>query len=79
MDVKTTVEQLVSKIKNDDGLMASFKSDPAAAVKRILGNEIAGKIDDSTLNEVVDCIKAKLNIDNIGDALGKLGGLFGKK
>ena len=31
------------------------------------------------LDKVVDAIKAKLTVDDIGDALGALGSLFGKK
>ena len=34
---------------------------------------------DDKIEAIVDGIKAKLAIDDIGDVLGKLGGLFGKK
>ena len=34
---------------------------------------------DEIIEKVVDGVKAKITADKVGDALGALGGLFGKK
>ena len=34
---------------------------------------------DELIEKVVDGVKAKITMDKVGDALGMLGGLFGKK
>ncbi len=79
MDIKAKIEELVEKIKSDKALQAKFTSDPIAAVESLLGVDLP----DDQIKKIVDGVKAKLRIDDIGDALegigGKLGGLFGKK
>ncbi len=75
MNIKEKIEELVEKIQNDKALQAKFKADPIAAVEQLLGVDLPN----DQIEAIVDGIKAKLAIDDIGDALGKLGGLFGKK
>ena len=78
MDIKAKIEELVNKIKSDDGLMQSFKSDPIKTVEKLIGIDLP----DDQIGKLVDGIKAKISLDDIGDKLGgiggKLGGLFGK-
>lgn len=75
MDIKEKIEELVEKIKNDEELQAKFKTDPISAVEQLLGVDLPN----DQIEKIVDGIKAKLAIDDLGGALGKLGGLFGKK
>lgn len=80
--VKDLIEEAVKKLKSDDKLLAEFKKDPVKVLEDIF------KIDlpDEQVKAVVDGIKAKLDVDDLKDALGNvgdklkgLGGLFGKK
>lgn len=79
MDIKAKIEELVNKIKSDDGLMSKFKADPIKTVEGLIGIDLP----DDQIGKIVDGIKAKISFDSIGDKLGdiggKLGGLFGKK
>ena len=75
MDIMEKVEELVKKIKNDKDLLAKFEKDPVSVLEKLLGVDLPN----DQLNQLVDGVKAKLAVDNIGDALGALGGLFGKK
>ena len=75
MDIKAKIEELVEKIQNDEALQKKFKTDPISAVESLLGIDLPN----DQIEKIVDGIKAKLAIDDIGDALGALGGLFGKK
>ena len=74
-EIKELIEKAIDKLKADDTLMASFQKDPIKVVEKLLGVDLP----DDKLETIVDGIKAKLQIDDIGDVLGKLGGLFGKK
>jgi len=78
MDIKAKIEELVNKIKSDDGLMSKFKADPIKTVEGLIGIDLP----DDQIGKLVDGIKAKISLDDIGDKLGgiggKLGGLFGK-
>ena len=74
-DVKAKVEEIVEKLKKDDELMALFKKDPVAALEKVTGLDLP----DDKIDAVVDAVKAKIGLDNIGDALKGLGGLLGKK
>ena len=75
MDLKKKIEELVRKITADKALQAEFTKDPVKAVEKLLGVDLP----DDQINQIVDSIKAKLAVDKAGDALGALGGLFGRK
>ncbi len=79
MDIKEKIEELVDKIKSDDNLLNKFKSEPVKVIEELIGIDLP----DDQIDKLIDGIKAKISIDDIGDKLGdigsKLGGLFGKK
>lgn len=72
MDIKGKIEELVKKIKSDEGLLKKFKSDPISTVEGLIGIDLPN----DQVAKIADGIKAKISLDSIG---GKLGGLFGKK
>ena len=78
MDIKAKIEELVEKDKSDKDFAAKFKADPIKAVEGVLGVDLP----DDKINDIIDGVKAKVNLDDLGDKLGgiadKLGGLFGK-
>lgn len=71
MDIKAKIDELVSKVKNDKDFAGKFKSDPVKAVEGVIGIDLP----DDQINKIVDGVKAKVSLDDIGD---KLGGLLGK-
>ena len=75
MDIKKKIEELVEKIQSDKELQAKFQKDPVAALESLLGVDLP----EDQIQQLIDGIKLKLTADNIGSALGALGGLFGKK
>ena len=75
MDIKAKIEEIVEKIKKDDELQELFRKDPVAALEKLTGLDLP----DDQIDAVIAGVKAKLSVDNIGDALKGLGGLFGKK
>jgi hypothetical protein len=75
MDIKAKIEELVAKIKGDEKLQRGFAKEPVKTVEGLLGV----KLPEDQIKPLIDGIKAKLNLDNVGDIAGKLGGLFGKK
>lgn len=75
MDIKEKIEELVEKIKSNDDLMDKFKKEPIKTIEELIGIDLP----DDKLEALVEGIKAKISMDKIGDALGGLKGLFGKK
>jgi len=75
MDIKAKIEELVEKIKKDDDLLEKFKKNPVSTVEKLIGIDLPN----DQIEKVVDAIKAKISLDDLGDKLGALGGLFGKK
>ena len=73
--LKDKVDEIVDKIKSDKDIAAKFQKDPISVVEQLLGVDLPNE----QLQQVVDAIKAKIDLDKIGDLLGGLGGLFGKK
>ena len=72
MDIKAKVDEVVNKVKSDDKFAEKFKSEPVKAVEEVIGVDLP----DDVVNNVVEGVKAKVNI---GGVVEKLGGLFGKK
>lgn len=72
--IKEKIEELVDKIKSDKNLLAKFQKEPVATVEDLLDIDLP----DDQIEKLVDGIKAKMDLDKIGDMLGGLKGLFGK-
>ncbi len=75
MDIKEKIEELVKKITSDKNLLKKFEKDPVKVIEELVGMDLP----DDMIEKLIDGIKAKINLDKVGDALGALGGLFGKK
>ena len=75
-NIKNYVEDLVKKISSNKELLAKFKSDPKAAIKSLITDELG----DDILEAVVAGVKAKLagGSDGDGGLLDKAGDLLGK-
>lgn len=74
-DIKAKIEELVEKIKSDKTLLTRFEKEPVKVIEELVGMDLP----DDQIEKLVDAIKAKINVEKLGDALGALGGLFGKK
>ena len=75
IDIKEKIEDLVEKIQKNPAMLKKFKTDPVKVVEELVGIDLP----DELIEKVVDGVKAKITMDKVGDALGALGGLFGKK
>ena len=75
MDIRKKIEQIVEKLQNDKTLRAKWEKNPTAVLEELLGVDLP----DEQINQLIDGIEAKLKLDKLGDALGGLGSLFGKK
>ena len=75
VDIKELIEKAVDLLAKDENLMENFKKEPIKVVEKLLNVDLP----DDKIEAIVKGIKAKLQIDDVADVLGKLGGLFGKK
>ena len=74
MDFKAKVEEIVKKLLSDKDLMAKFDRNPAAVLEELIGIDLP----DDQVNQLVEAIKAKIQLEKVGNALGGLGNLFKK-
>lgn len=74
VDIKELIEQAVELLTKNENLMENFKKDPIKTIEKLLNVDLP----DDMLEAVVKGVKAKIDLDKVGDVLGKLGGLFGK-
>ena len=92
MDIMNKLGEIVEKIKQDKDFAKKFKADPVKAVEGLLGVNLPNDQIDKLIKAVkaqVDLDKigdlldgdgdGKLELDDVAGALGKLGGMFGKK
>ena len=73
-ELKEKAEELIEKIKNDKNIAAKFQKDPITTVEELLEIDLPN----DQIMALADFIKAKINMDKLGNALGGLKGLFGK-
>ncbi len=73
-ELKEKAEELIEKIKKDKNIAAKFQKDPIATVEELLGVDLPN----DQIMAVAEFIKAKIDLDKLGNALGGLKGLFGK-
>lgn len=74
VDIKELIEQAVELLTKNENLMENFKKDPIKTIEKLLNVDLP----DDMLEAVVKGVKTKIDLDKVGDVLGKLGGLFGK-
>lgn len=67
-DIKKKIEQIVKKIKSDEGFASSFKKNPIKAVESVLGIDLP----DDKIKSIVDGVKAKLTSDKLTDKASSL-------
>jgi hypothetical protein len=72
MDIKAKIEELTKKITSDKDILAKFQKEPIKTVEGLIGVDLP----DDQIEKIAEGIKAKINLDKLG---GALGGLFGKK
>ena len=74
MEIREKIEAIVEKVKEDKAFAAKFQKDPIKAVEGVLGVDLP----DELIEKIVDGVKAKIKLEDLGDIAGKLGGLFKK-
>ena len=74
MDLKEKIEQAAKKLMADKTLMARFEKNPASVIEQLIGIDLP----DEQVNQVIEGIKARIKLDQVGDMLGGIGKLFGK-
>ena len=74
MDIKAKIEEIVKKLLSDKKLMEKFDRNPASVIEELIGIDLP----DDQVNQLVNGIKAKIKLDQVGDVLGGIGKLFSK-
>lgn len=78
MDIQKIINDAIAKLKADDNLLESFKTNPTKVLEKLVGVDLP----DDKIDAVVKGIMAKLNIDDLAEKaegiMGALGGLFNK-
>jgi hypothetical protein len=75
MELKEKIEKIAKKLLSDKNLMEKFEKNPAKVIEDLLEVDLPNDL----VNQIVEGVKAKISLEKVGDALGALGGLFGKK
>ena len=75
MDIRAKIDEIVNKVKGDPDIAAKFQKYPIKTVEGIIGVDLP----DDVIKQIVDGVKAKVNVDGLKEKLGGLDGLFGGK
>ena len=74
MDIKKKVEELVQKIQSNPQMLKDFKKNPVPVVEELVGMDLP----DDQILQLAELVKAKIDLEKMGDLLGGIGGLFKK-
>ena len=74
VDIKKKAEELVAKIQSNPALLKEFRENPVKVVEELTGIDLP----DDQIKQLAELIKAKIDLDKVGDLLGGIGGLFKK-
>ena len=68
--MKEKVDEIVKKVQSDPTILANFQKNPVKVVESIIGVDLP----DDQINSIIDAVKAKISIDDIGNSIkGLLG------
>lgn len=73
-ELKEKIDEIVEKVKSDKDIAAKFQKDPISTIEGLIGIDLPN----DQIKAVADAVKAKIDLDKLGGALGGLKGLFGK-
>lgn len=73
-EILEKVEKVVKAIEKNKDLLDKFDDEPVKVLESVLGMDLP----DDQIENIVDAVKAKIKIDDIGDAIEGLGKLFKK-
>ena len=68
MDIKKMAEELVDKIKSNPKMLSRFKEEPVKVIEELTGLDLP----DDQLKQVAELVKAKIDLDKVGNLLGGL-------
>ena len=74
MDIKAKVEELVSEIQKNPKLLSQFKENPVPVIEKLVGMDLP----DDQIMKLAELVKARIDLEKVGDLLKGLGGLFRK-
>lgn len=74
VDIKKKAEELVAKIQSNPALLKEFRENPVKVVEELTGIDLP----DDQIKQLAELIKAKIDLDKVGDLLGGIGCLFKK-
>lgn len=72
MDIKAKIEEMVKKITASKAMMEKFEKNPVSVIEELAGIDLP----DDQVNALVDGVKAKIKLDQVGNVLGGIGKLF---
>lgn len=72
MDIKEKIEEIVEKVKKDDGFKDEFMKNPEKAIENLTGIDIPNGM----VDKVIDGVKAKLTGDKLSGAIDSIKKLF---
>ena len=71
-DLKEKIEEIVNKIKGDENILNNFRENPIKTVEELIGVDLP----DDQINNVVNAVKAKINLDDVSNIIGNIKNLF---
>ena len=72
MDIRASIEKAVETISQDKALQEQFKTEPVAAIEKLLGVDLP----DEAMEKIVAGVKAKLTAGQLAGAADALKKLF---
>lgn len=72
MDIKASIEKVVETIAQDKALQEQFKTEPVAAIEKLLGVDLPEEV----MEKIVAGVKAKLTAGQLAGAADALKKLF---
>lgn len=72
MDIKEKITEIVEKLKTDKDLMTKFKEEPVKTIESLIEVDLP----DESIENIIEGVKAKINIADAKEGLSKLTNLF---
>ena len=72
MDIKSKIDEIVTKVKSDKDFAAKFSSDPVKAVESVIGIDLP----DDQIKGLIQGVKAKISLAQAGGLMDSFKKIF---